>query len=165
MPSLINRVPPGLLSLLGTKAMGINPSVLPDTVQPIVDTTQAYLGAFAERLQVDTSAVTARAVLGSSGQLAPGVGEIFAVNSCIAFAQVAAASTLRMRLVLFDVGTGNVFAAAPASASAAASEWAICSWDGPLYIPTGFELGVAVESFSGAPGTIRLGSIFTRLKV
>lgn len=165
MPQQVNRVPPGLISLLGIKGSGQNPQLLADLITPTLDVTQAYLAGFSDRLQVDTAAVTARGILGSSGQLSPGPGEIFAVNECVAVNLGAAASTLRIRLCLYDTGTGNIFAASPDAASSAANEWAISAWHGPLYVPSGFDLGVVVESFTGTPGTIRLAAMFTRLRV
>lgn len=42
MPSRINKVPDGLLDLLDLKALGQNPSVFPDTVQPSIDLFPFY---------------------------------------------------------------------------------------------------------------------------
>lgn len=42
MPSVINRVPPGLLSLLDIKAQGENPRFLGDQVTPTFDFWQLY---------------------------------------------------------------------------------------------------------------------------
>jgi len=43
MPSLVNRVPQGLLDLLGIKALGLNPAVFPDTLQAVLDLEYFYL--------------------------------------------------------------------------------------------------------------------------
>jgi len=55
--ALINRVPVGLLSLLGIRAGGQNPAVLEDQVRPVIDLTALYLASFIER-NVDSNNVT-----------------------------------------------------------------------------------------------------------
>jgi len=48
--ALINRVPAGLLSLLGIRAGGVNPASLSETVQSVIDLTDLYLAGYAERI-------------------------------------------------------------------------------------------------------------------
>ena len=52
MPSLIQRIPPGLLSFLGLKSTGQNPNNLSDTVVPVLDLEHLYL---AQDLQVSSN--------------------------------------------------------------------------------------------------------------
>ena len=43
MPGGINRIPDGLQSLLGVKALGRNPQAIEDLVRPVIDLTGFYL--------------------------------------------------------------------------------------------------------------------------
>lgn len=59
MPQPINRVPPGLLSLLGIKSLGMNPAQLADELRGILDLTQLYTEAANETIFGTTPAVNA----------------------------------------------------------------------------------------------------------
>lgn len=62
MPQLIQRSPLGLLSLLDSKAGGIAPNVLTDTVTPTVELLNLY--GIGKRNQVQASIVAAGVVVG-----------------------------------------------------------------------------------------------------
>lgn len=79
MPSLVNRVPPGLLSLLGIKAGGQNPSILPDVLTPTLELMELYSSANATEAAGTTSAVNLTGLWGIAA-LQPGPGEIFLVE-------------------------------------------------------------------------------------
>ena len=66
--SAINRVPQGLLALLGIKQLGRNPNQLAETSQPIVDVTQMYAS---EKGWLTAEAASPAGAILSSNQYAP----------------------------------------------------------------------------------------------
>lgn len=87
MPSLINRVPPGLLSLLGIKSLGVNPSLLADMVQPVLELRDLYYGVYAQEA-IHTITAPAAPGIHVSNLAGPGPGEIWLVERMSIFPTV-----------------------------------------------------------------------------
>lgn len=165
MPSLVNRVPPGLLSLLGIKALGINPSILPDELQPNLDITSLYAVANSELLGGTTAAVGAPGVSAVSALLVP-AGEIWIMNrgALYATANLGAGTTYRIRLAIYDSPNQRIVQVSPA-ATAAATERVSTSIDGPIIMVPGEQLVAYCEQFAGIAQTLRIDAKITRLAV
>lgn len=168
MPSLINRLPGGLLSLLGIKSVGLNPQILADSVQPTID-----LGRFYE-------AYGSQVVTGANGS-ASGIGvfyasewwnqvsnnEVWAVQSvCIAlagYAALPAATTYRARVAIFNPNNGVVVQGAPEALTFTTGEtplWTL-SPDAVILVPPGFALGLFVNA--ATLGTAQVFQTFGRV--
>jgi len=80
MPSRIQRVPLGLLDLLGLQSSGQAPTLLPDVLQGVLDIGYLYLWNRREFIRATTNAVSANGFWGA-GATAPAVGEMWVVLS------------------------------------------------------------------------------------
>lgn len=143
MPSLVNRVPPGLLSLLGIKAGGQNPAILPDTLQPTLELLELYVSGNAVDVDAATSLVVNNGVW-AIGTPAPGPGEIYLVErmSVTIGANLAAGTTYRVVPTISDAVTaGRVFPVGPEASATAGQRLSVGSWGG-FVLPSGFRLGL-----------------------
>lgn len=104
MPSLVNRVPPGLLSLLGIKALGVNPSVLQDDLEASLDVTDLYYVGNSEEIASQTSAINAVGAWPISTPLLVPSGELWVVTraACWAANTLLAGTTYRCRLGIYN---------------------------------------------------------------
>lgn len=165
MPSLINRVPPGLLSLLGIKALGQNPSVLSDTIAAEIDVAPLYLQAFSELVANSTTPFTTTGIVG--GLVVVPAGEMWIVNraACYAGAVIGAATTCRIKLVVYESVSQRILLTSEAS-TATTGERFLCSLQGPLVLSSGEQVAVFCESFTGAAAvTATMAMEVTKLSV
>lgn len=152
MPSLINRVPPGLLSLLGIKALGQNPSVLGDLLQAHLDVTSLYLNAFADVTAATTTAFSSPGIQGPSGFTVP-PGEMWVVTRACAYTSsaLAAATAARVRMAVYDTVQQRLQLVGEA-ASGIAGERMSCALDGPIVLTSGEAVQVYCEAFTAGTG-------------
>lgn len=167
MPSLINRVPPGLLSLLGIKAMGENPVVLSDQLQPTLELSDLYAGANAIRLNGSTGNITGTGLFQVTA-LQPPSGEIWVVSSCCyrTNAALAAATTIRGRAVVHDVSLGVPVYADSGTLTGTTGEQPSMGWARPVIIPPGYGVGVFIDAaIIGTAPTVRFDALLLRLAI
>lgn len=159
MPSLINRVPPGLLSLLGVKALGQNPSILPDTVQPQLELLDMYLAGNAQEAQSTTSAINLPGIWGVTTP-APGPGEMFYVQhlSVGSLVVLAAATGFRVQCAMYDVTAANKVWTLGPEVAATTGEMFFSSNYRPFILPAGYRLAAFVSHFLA-------GGVATQLRV
>lgn len=165
MPSLINRVPPGLLSLLGIKAMGQNPVVLTDELRPTIELLDFYAGANAIRLNGSTGNLTGVGLFQISA-LQPPTGEIWLIHSCFfrTNAVLAAATTIRGRAVVHDVSLGVPVYADSGTLSGTTAEQPSMGWGRPVIIQPGYGVGVWLDAaVIGTAPTVRFDAMLLRL--
>ena len=99
----ITRFPVGLLDFLGLKTQGTNPSILSDTVAPILDLSQFYL---ADRWRIVLeSGLTAAGIANVSTALTVPVGEVWYVKQFgISSSALGAGQTLRLQAFVSPPG-------------------------------------------------------------
>lgn len=167
MPQLINRVPPGLLSLLDIKALGQNPSVLSDLVQPTIDLSSFYYRIFSSMI-TDFTAVPAAVGFQPVTAFDAGPGEILicAGLGCIADSALAAGTTVRWTPVIADQATGRVLSQVAPEASGTAGEQPYTGTDEIVALGPGTRLGVMIESLTlGTGPRARISARVLRLRV
>jgi len=167
MPSLINRVPPGLLSLLGIKAMGENPVVTTDELRPTIELLNFYVGPNSTRLNGSTGNITGTGLFQVTA-LAPPTGEIWLVDSCCyrTNAVLAAATTIRGRAVVHDVSLGVPVYADSGTLSGTTGEIPSMGWSRPVIIGPGYGVGIFIDSaVIGTAPTIRFDCKLLRLSI
>lgn len=166
MPSLVNRVPPGLLSLLGIKALGVNPSVLGDELTAELDVTSLYLASNAELLGGATNTLTAPGVFPVGALLVP-AGELWVVNraSAHATANLAAATTYRYRIAVYDAPNQRIVQVG-SLATGTVGERLSSAFDEPIVMPAGEQLVIFCEQATlGTAQTMRIDAKVTRLVI
>lgn len=77
MPSIINRIPPGLLSMLDIKAQGENPKFLSDTVTPGMEFLPFYE---LQKYEAQVSSIIATAAVGFSAGIQVPEGQYWHVK-------------------------------------------------------------------------------------
>jgi hypothetical protein len=168
MPSTINRVPPGLLSLLDVKSMGVNPVQLGDQLLPVIELGNQYAAATGQ-LQTGTTPVAAapgRVEPSSGYSYRAGPGELLVVSYVCArtTAVLGAGVSARFRVCMYDATLGaNVWGGTVISGSATEAPQA--STDRVLFVPPGFGVGVQVEQVAGGTPAFTLSGIVTILKI
>jgi len=154
MQSPINKVPVGLLSLLGIQAVGENPKVLNDVVQPVIDLTEMYSRDPAFVLNQVTSGINAT-LLFSWPAVAPPQGQmwVFENLNLSVTAAIGAGTTLRGRAVVFEINALSVlhFVADDSGViSGTTGERPCAGIRGPVVVRHGQQLGFFVEAIVGA---------------
>jgi hypothetical protein len=161
MPQLINRVPPGLLSLLGIKGTGQNPVLLADELVTTLNTTEAYYAAVSQPYQ---DVVTTPGTVGFFGGTisSPPAGElwVFPNVQCAFGAPLAAGTTSKVRLAVAQLGSAEILHASPGVCEGTVASRPLGPDSGPLYVRPGETLGVWVESLT--LGTAASVAIFGR---
>lgn len=167
MPSLINRVPPGLLSLLDIKALGENPSTLADVVQPTIDLLDFYFRIYSS-LVTDFTAVPAAVGFQPVTAFDTGPGEIVicAGLGCIADSTLAAGTTVRWTPVIADQATGRVLSQVAPETSGQATEQPYTGTDAVVALGPGTRLGVMISQLTlGTGPRARISARILRLRV
>lgn len=163
MASTINRLPEGLLDLFGSKTMGTYPSVLSDTVVPVVELFDLYIAQRLERVTEGPTAVAAVGALAAVQQVPP--GEIWFVRSfMVNTAALGAGQTLGIRawasppgtsLATADDGPCDLWARATAGVQVRATKQSFWATSG-----TGF--GVNVHELVAGPVNVTFSWVFAR---
>jgi hypothetical protein len=147
VPQPINRVPPGLLSLLDIKSLGVNPVQLADQMSPVIDLANLYI----ESISTTRSGVTA--TVNSTGakspatgfSFQPGAGEIFVLTKAAVAgsAQNPSATTYRIQACVYDNALGPVLEVGnPVEGNA--GDWVAASINRPLILTPGQGFGLFV---------------------
>lgn len=146
MPQLINRIPPGLLSLLGIKGTGLNPVLLGDELRAIIDTTEAYYAAVSQPYEDTTAALTVTGFAGGT-VASPPPGELWVFPTVIAkfSAPLAAGTTYRVRVAVAQSGGGQLLHVGADAAAGTVGSQPVTAEAGPIYVRPGELLGVFVE--------------------
>lgn len=168
MPSVVNRVPPGLLSLLAIKASGQNPSMLGDALVPTIDVTSLYLNGFGESASVLTAAVTANGFWGVTAFDA-GPGELIVLTSCVAYvdANLGAGTSITYALVIADnTGVSAPYALLAPEVTGTVGGRPMTGSTQAWIIPPGYRVGAyATQGPYAIAPQIRIGGRFVRLTV
>lgn len=161
----INRIPPGLLSLLDANTGGQNPVSLHEELSGTVELGQQYLAASGQLRQGNTPVAAAVGRFENTLFRAQ-PGEILACTfaAAIPTAALGAGVSVRYKLVVYDYGLGlNIWAGTVASGIT--TEYPIASTDRILFIPPGFGLGIQVEQVAGVGATFGIYGLVSSLKV
>jgi len=158
MRSPINKVPAGLLSLLQIQAVGENPKVLNDVVQPVIDLTAMYSRDPSFVLSRDTTGINATLIF-SWPNVAPPQGQmwVFENLNLHCTAALGAGTTLRGRACVFEVATTAVLhfiADTTGVLSGTTGERPCAGIRGPVIVRHGQQLGFFVEAIVGAGAPI-----------
>jgi len=144
----INRVPPGLLSLLDIKSMGQNPVGLAEDLRAQLDVTSLYVGAVATARQGQTNAFGVPGLFptatGFSFVAQP--GEILILERCVlvAAAVLGAGQSYRVRLAVSD--SAGVMTYVSPAASGGPGERPATSAERVLILQPGSQLQLWIES-------------------
>lgn len=167
MPSLVNRVPPGLLSLLGIKAGGNNPSVLPDVLTPTLELLELYVAGNAVDGVAATSVITGLGVWGVAA-FQPNPGELLYVErmSVSRTAGLAAGTTYTLQPCLYDLNTASkIFAVGPAITATAGLSLLTAS-ERPFIVPPGYRLAAFCSQFvAGTVVSFNVAARYTTLSI
>lgn len=152
MPQLINRIPPGLLSLLDLKTMGQNPVLLGDELLAQIDLTELYVGAVATTRQGTTNAFAAPGLYptatGYSFVAQPGELLVIEKVCIIPTANLAVGVTQRARIAVAD--SAGVMTYVSPAASGTAGERPAVAVDRNLVLGPGQTLQLWIEAAAGA---------------
>ena len=167
MPSLINRVPPGLLSLLDIKALGQNPSVLADVVTPTLELLQFYLRIYSQTVTDFTNVPAGVGFLPVTAfDSTPGEIVICAGIGVIADSVLAAGTTVKWTPVVATADTGRVISAVAAETSGTAGEQPCTGTDEVVILGPSTRLGVMVSQLVlGTGPRARITARVLRLRV
>lgn len=152
MPLPINRIPPGLLSLLDIKSSGVNPLTLGDNLIGSIDLNAAYIAGLAStRFGVTLAIATtgAQAIGGGSGfNFAVGPGQLMIADKFAirASAALGAGVAYSFRACVYDSNLGVVVHVGPLS-TGTVGDLPIAGFDGPVYVAAGYSIGMYVEDF------------------
>jgi hypothetical protein len=149
VPQNINRVPPGLLSLLDIKSLGVNPVQLADQMSPVIDLANLYLEAVSTaRIGLTATVTTVGAKSPATGfSFQPGAGEIFVITKAAVAGSVVnpAATSYRVQACVYDNALGPVLEVGN-PVSGAAGELVAASINRPLILTPGQGFGLFVAS-------------------
>lgn len=147
MPALINRAPPGLLSLLDLKAMGENPSRLADTVSPTLDMLDFYLRAYSSLVTDFTGLLNATGFFPVTAfDTNPGEVVVLGGLGVIADSVLAAGTTIGLCPVMADAALGRVIAKVGEPVSATAAQQFTTGTNDIIILPPQTRLGVVVNN-------------------
>jgi hypothetical protein len=153
MPSQINRVPPGLLSLMDIKALGRNPDLLLDEVRPVFELREFYTRIYTQSEGTALLAVATPGAHAFTG-ITAGPGEVVLVSGLCVFtsAALAALTEIRFRAAVILNSTPAVpITICGDLAEGVAADIPVSGNNDLVVIPPGHSLGFVVER-------IRLGT-------
>jgi hypothetical protein len=147
VPQLINRVPPGLLSLLGIQSTGRNPVLLADDLQPVLNLTDAYLFAQSVPFADTTAAIGATGFVSGLSSPTPPPGEIWVFSSytVVFTVPLPAGTTYRVRPCVGETSSGIIVHCGEV-ASGTVGERPIARSGEPFYVAPGQLVGAYCES-------------------
>lgn len=159
MPQLINRVPPGLLSLLEIKSVGQNLVGLGDTLQATLEMREAYYAAVSQPYQDTTAALGAVGFFGGTIS-SPPPGEIWVFPTIgIATNTIPAATSYRVKWAIAQLGSGIALHSG-SNLAVTTGERLFDVDQGPFYVRSGEQLGVFVSGLT--LGVAQIFSIYGR---
>jgi len=163
----IQRLPVGLLDLLGMQSTGDTPHMISGEVVPIVDLINLYL---TDRLAGQNAATANVAAVGSLlSTVGPGPGEQWMVYGLTGSSTgaLAAATGFTANLTINRASAGFVQFLTPPYAVANPGLWAGgISFDTPFIMRPGDKVGVWISAITGAPASgINCTAIYSALRV
>jgi hypothetical protein len=165
MAQLIQRVPAGLLSLLGLKAGGVNPSVLSDTVQPMLDLSALYGVGAAQFLTVGGNVVVG---LFASTLIVPD-NEVWYVRNYTVYSNGALGAGVSAQWApayfLNVAGATRAFQVGPLSNLGAVGNFVSSAGDTPFLLPPSSTLGVIAQVIAAGPVAALFAVDFARLPI
>lgn len=170
MPSIINRVPSGLLGLLGSKGTGASPQALADYVQPVLELDPYYFATTATHAAITTATLGSVAffpgvasLFGDLPMVVPS-GEIWVVHHAAARSgAMAAATDIRIQLAVIQNGQSTPWVLGNES-EAAAGEALGSSFSCPIVMLPLHQIGVlCTRSVLGTAPSVNIGLLVSRL--
>jgi hypothetical protein len=163
----IQRLPSGLLDLLGMQSTGDTPHLISGEVVPIVDLMNMYL---TDRLRGQNAATANVTVVGNlPSTVGPAAGEQWLVYGITGSSTgaLAAATGFTANLFINRASTGFVQFITPPYAVANPALWAGgVSWTEPVIMRPGDTVGVWISAVTGAPASgINCTAIYVPLRV
>jgi len=151
VPLPINRVPPGLLSLLDTKSGGVNPLQLADQLTGVIELTNLYALATGQQLLGTTAAVSS---IGNFAPVAAGEnfralpGELWYVPyiNVRMSAALGANEEITGALSIYNTSLGNLIWTGP-TRTFTGGQRASFSTDRPIVIGPNFGIGIEVHGW------------------
>lgn len=167
MPTPINRVPPGLLSLLDVKSMGANPVQLGDELQGVFQLTELYVNSIAQSRTGFTAPVAiVGAFLASSGflfQAQPGEILVIEKAGIMSNTPLGAGQSYRIRPCVTGSG-GSIVWIGPSSGTSAPGEICATYADRPLVLMPGHSLALLTESVTAGATQFQIGGNVASLR-
>lgn len=166
MPTQVNRVPPGLLSLLDIKSLGQNPSLLADEISPTLEMGDFYTNAIAQQELETTDPITGQGSFLCAGRFICQPGELLVVSSFTAIPTLAlaAGNSLTYTPCVISIGLGRPIAQVGPTVSPAATQRAISGSVTPFIVTPGQTLGVYCTVWAAAANpTVTIFARVTRL--
>lgn len=168
MPLPINRVPPGLLSLLDTKSGGINPLQLADELSGSIELLDFYAATTNEYEygdSVSTNAVGQLAPLGAGDNMRVPAGEIWIVDyiAVRSGAVLGAATSVTAAVCLYNSSLGTVMYAGRPSRFIT-GERVCVSTDRRLVIGPNYGIGVHLSEYVGLAQVFQFTAAISKLK-
>lgn len=167
-PTTIQRVPTGLLDMLGMQSTGVGPSEVAQLVQPVVDLGSLYLWDRVRVLTANTPNIASVNPFAST--VTPPTGEQwFVYGISMTTTGVLAAATAFTAAMSINRGVSSLLwqnLMDPISASAG-QLWASGRiWDTPIIMRPGDTLGVWVTAITGAPGVpVACSAIYAPVRI
>lgn len=167
MPQLINRVPPGLLSLLDIKSLGLNPVLLSDELGGTIELGGLYIAAIAQEQIGQTAAVAAPGAVSttfSGSTFRPPPGELWVVEKAAAqpTAVLGAGQSYRFRLCVYDSTLGPLLWVGDSSTGAAGDRPSVGA--NGIILGPGQGLGIQVDSVTAGTASFQLAAMVAVLK-
>lgn len=169
MPLPINRVPPGLLSLLDTKSGGVNPLVLSDELNGSLELLPFY--SIASGIQINGDSAASNAV----GQLAPlaagdnfrvPAGEIWVVQfvAIRSGAVLGAGTTVKCAPCIYNTSLGSVVWS-DSQQEFLTGERVCVSTNRALVIGPNFGIGVHISGYVGLAQVFQFNALVSKLRL
>ena len=143
----VQTPPEGLLHLLGMKSSGQQPIAFPQVLQPTLELGQLYRAWHQEWSVHSTAQITAVGLWPAASSIVP-AGELWIAEqvSCTRMAAIAAATTVRIRLAVYEANSGTPMAISPNANTSTTGEIQTLGWDGPIVLKAGYGLAIVAES-------------------
>jgi hypothetical protein len=145
--ALINRVPPGLLSLLDIKALGQNPSELSGVVAPTLDMLDFYLRSYSSLVTDFTAVINAIGFFPVTAfDTQPGEIVVLSGLGVIADSTLAAGTSVSWCPVIADGALGRIIAKIGEPASGTAGQQLTSGTNEIIILPPQTRIGVMVNT-------------------
>lgn len=171
MPQQINRVPPGLLSLLGIKSVGQNPALLSELLQPTVELLDLYTEAAIESVTATVGNVNTTGswnFVTSGTRMRPNPGELWIVRrmTVVPTINLNAGTSYGYIAGVINSTNGGLHGVLGVHASGGPGTRPACGTEVPFIIGPASELTLWVESLTlGIANDFGCNAQITRLQI
>jgi len=153
VPAPINRLPTGLLSFLGTKAMGVNPGSLAGELVPVMDLTKWYVTSTFENVATNANTITTGDSF-PTGVVVP-AGEVWYVDSfTVRVANAGASSASGVQAFVRIIAGGTYirgYISEQSAALVAATDVVLLRIPGPFFMLPGEQPAISCSVAAGTP--------------